>query len=76
MQNAQVCYAPHTDAIATACQELPSDYLVELRALLHAAMYLQQHRDILSPPYQWGSRNGSLSPPYQGGVGGGGMECR
>ena len=53
------CYAHHLKAIATAYQEQPSDYLVELRALLHAAMYLQEHRGDLSPP-EWAQKRQAL----------------
>ncbi len=43
------CYAHHLKAIARAYRENPSDYLLQLRAMLHAAMFLQGHRGDLSP---------------------------
>lgn len=46
------CYAHHLKAIAKAYQKEPSDYLLQLRGLLHAAMFLQTHRGDLSPP-EW-----------------------
>jgi len=44
------CYAHYLKAISKACEHEPSDYLVQLEALLHAAMFLQTYRDDLSPP--------------------------
>lgn len=44
------CYAHHLKAIAKAYADEPSDYLLQLRGLLHAAMFLQAHRGDLSPP--------------------------
>jgi len=49
------CYAHHLKAIAQAYEDAPSDYLVELRALLKAAMFLQAVRGDLSPP-EWAQK--------------------
>jgi len=46
------CYAHHLKAIAQAHEKEPSDYLLQLRAVLHAAMFLQTHREDLPPP-EW-----------------------
>ena len=44
------CYSHHLKAISEAYDKEPSDYLIQLRALLHAAMFLQSIRGDLSPP--------------------------
>lgn len=49
------CYAHHLKAISQAYADQPSDYLVELRALLHAAIFLQAHRADLPPP-EWAKK--------------------
>jgi len=46
------CYAHHLKAISKAYEDEPSDYLLELRGLLHAAMFLQVLRHDLPPP-EW-----------------------
>jgi len=46
----QKCYAHHLKAISKAHEKEPSDYLIQLRGLLHAAMLLQSVRGDLSPP--------------------------
>lgn len=46
------CYAHHLKAISKAHEDEPSDYLVQLRGLLHAAMLLHRLRGDLSPP-EW-----------------------
>ena len=53
------CYAHHLKAIAQAYEEAPSDYLLQLRALLKAAMFLQAHRGGLSPP-EWARKRQRL----------------
>jgi hypothetical protein len=53
------CYAHHLKAIAQAQEDQPSDYLRQLRALLHAAIYLQAHRADLPPP-EWPQRRQHL----------------
>jgi hypothetical protein len=53
------CYAHHLKAIAEAYEKEPSDYLVQLRALLHAAMFLQDHRGDLPPP-EWTAKRQHL----------------
>jgi hypothetical protein len=53
------CYAHHLKAIAQAFDQQPSDYLIELRGLLLAAMMLQAHRGDLSPP-QWTQKRQAL----------------
>lgn len=53
------CYAHHLKAIAQAHEKQPSDYLVELRALLKAAIYLQAHRNDLPPP-EWNNKRQHL----------------
>jgi len=53
------CYAHHLKAIGEAEEDQPSDYLVQLRGLLHAAMYLQEHRGDLSPP-EWARKRQHL----------------
>ena len=53
------CYAHHLKAIAQAHQEQPSDYLLELRALLQAAMLLHTLRGDLSPP-EWAAKRQHL----------------
>lgn len=53
------CYAHHLKAIAEAHEKQPSDYLVELRALLKAAIYLQAHRNDLPPP-EWNNKRQHL----------------
>lgn len=44
------CYAHHLKAISKANEKEPSDYLIALRGLLHAAMVLQSVRGDLPPP--------------------------
>ena len=44
------CYAHHLKAISQAHEKEPSDYLFQLRGLLHAAMFLQSIRGDLPPP--------------------------
>jgi hypothetical protein len=44
------CYAHHLKAISRAHEKEPSDYLIQLRGLLHAAMFLQSVRGDLPPP--------------------------
>jgi hypothetical protein len=46
------CYAHHLKAIAKAHENYPSDYLVALRGLLKAAIFLHAQRGDLSPP-EW-----------------------
>jgi hypothetical protein len=53
------CYAHHLKAIAQAYEKDPSDYLLQLRGLLHAAMFLQVHRGDLSPP-DWAEKRQHL----------------
>jgi hypothetical protein len=53
------CYAHHLKAIAQAYEKEPSDYLFQLRGLLHAAMFLQTHRGNLSPP-EWAEKRQRL----------------
>ena len=53
------CYAHHLKAIAAAHEDQPSDYLLELRALLKAAIYLQAHRGDLPPP-EWAEKRQHL----------------
>lgn len=53
------CYAHHLKAIAQAYEKEPSDYLLQLRGLLHAAMFLQVHRGDLSPP-DWAQKRQCL----------------
>jgi hypothetical protein len=53
------CYAHHLKAIAKAYEKEPSDYLLQLRGLLHAAMFLQAHRGDLSPP-DWAQKRQCL----------------
>jgi hypothetical protein len=53
------CYAHHLKAISKAYEDTPSDYLLQLRGLLHAAMFLQGHRGDLSPP-QWAEKRQHL----------------
>jgi hypothetical protein len=53
------CYAHHLKAIAQAYEDDPSDYLVQLRGLLHAAMFLQGCRGDLSPP-EWAEKRQHL----------------
>jgi transposase len=53
------CYAHHLKAISKACEEEPSDYLVQLRGLLKAAMFLQADRGNLSPP-EWAEKRQHL----------------
>jgi hypothetical protein len=53
------CYAHHLKAIAQAHEDEPSDYLLQLRGLLHAAMFLQGHRGDLPPP-EWSQRRQRL----------------
>ena len=52
------CYSHHLKAIAQAYEDVPSDYLVQLRALLKAAIFLQAHRADLPPPeFAWKQRH-------------------
>jgi transposase len=44
------CYAHHLKAISQAYEKEPSNYLLQLRGLLHAAMCLQAIRSDLPPP--------------------------
>jgi hypothetical protein len=53
------CYAHHLKAIAQAFDQEPSDYLIELRGLLLAAMMLQAQRGDLPPP-QWAEKRQHL----------------
>ena len=53
------CYSHHLKAIAQAYENEPSDYLLQLRALLHAAMFLQAYRGNLSPP-EWAEKRQHL----------------
>ncbi len=53
------CYAHHLKAIAQAYQQQPSDYLLQLRALLQAAMLLHTLRGDLSPP-EWAAKRQHL----------------
>jgi transposase len=53
------CYAHHLKAISKAGEDQPSEYLMQLRGLLHAAMYLQEHRGDLSPP-EWARKRQHL----------------
>jgi transposase len=53
------CYAHHLKAIAAAQEDQPSDYLLELRALLKAAIFLHAHRGDLSPP-EWAQKRQHL----------------
>ncbi|MBN1511564.1 MAG: IS66 family transposase [Phycisphaerae bacterium] len=53
------CYAHHLKAISQAYEKEPSDYLLQLRGLLHAAMLLQAYRDDLSPP-EWAEKRRHL----------------
>lgn len=53
------CYAHHLKAIAAASADEPCEYLSQLRAILHAAMYLQAHRGDLSPP-DWAEKRRNL----------------
>lgn len=53
------CYAHHLKAIARAYEEDPSDYLLQLRGLLRAAMFLQAHRGDLPPP-EWSRKRQCL----------------
>jgi hypothetical protein len=53
------CYAHHLKAIAKAFEKDPSDYLLQLRGLLHAAMFLQKFRGDLSPP-EWAQKRQHL----------------
>jgi len=55
----QKCYAHHLKAIAQAYEDQPSDYLLELRGLLKAAIFLHQHRGDLSPP-EWAEKRKHL----------------
>jgi hypothetical protein len=55
----QKCYAHHLKAIAQANEKEPSDYLLQLRGLLHAAMFLQGYRGDLSPP-EWAEKRQHL----------------
>jgi hypothetical protein len=53
------CYAHHLKAIARAYDDEPSDYLLQLRGVLHAAMFLQAHRGNLPPP-EWAEKRQHL----------------
>jgi transposase len=53
------CYAHHLKAIAQAHEAAPSDYLLQLRGLLKAAMFLQTIRGDLSPP-EWAAKRQAL----------------
>jgi len=55
----QKCYAHHLKAIAQAFHQEPSDYLMELRGLLLAAMMLPAQRGDLSPP-EWAEKRRRL----------------
>ena len=53
------CYSHHLKAISEAYEDEPSDYLVQLRGLLKAAMFLHTLRDSLSPP-EWAEKRQRL----------------
>lgn len=53
------CYAHHLKAIAEAYERQPSDYLLQLRGLLRAAVFLHALRGDLSPP-EWAQKRQHL----------------
>jgi hypothetical protein len=55
----QKCYFHHLKAIKQAYENDPSDYLVQLRAMLKAAMFLHTQRGDLSPP-EWAKKRQCL----------------
>lgn len=53
------CYAHHLKAISAAYKDQPSEYLLELRGLLRAAMFLHTLRHNLPPP-EWAEKRQHL----------------